>query len=62
VAQTKEQSYRNSHPTNQFLPLAMEIFGCLHKKVDVFLHNCANAIWSFKGQKNLPLSILVTFL
>jgi hypothetical protein len=47
--QAKEMSYRNQHPTNQFLPLAIEIFGCLHKHADVFLPNCTNAIWSLKG-------------
>jgi len=48
-------------PTNQFLPLAIEVFGCLHKHVNVFLHNCANAIWSLKGTKGLHLFTLVTF-
>jgi hypothetical protein len=28
----------------------------------VFLHNCANAIWSLKGLEDLPLFVLVTFL
>jgi hypothetical protein len=40
----------------------MEGFGCLHKQVDVFLHNCANAIWSLKRLKCPPLFVLVTFL
>jgi len=44
VIQTKEKNYRNWHPTNQLLPLAIEVFGCLHKDVDVFLHDYANAI------------------
>jgi hypothetical protein len=44
AVQTKEKNYRNRHPINQFLPLAIEVFGCLHKLVDVFLHDCANAI------------------
>jgi hypothetical protein len=30
--------------------------------VDVFLHICANAIWSLKGLKGPLLSILVIFL
>ncbi len=30
--------------------------------MNVFLHNCANAIWNLKGPKSLPLYILVTFL
>jgi hypothetical protein len=62
AAQAKEKNYRELHPTNQFLPLAIKIFSCLHKHVDAFLHDCANAIWSLKGPKGPPLSILVTFL
>jgi hypothetical protein len=34
----------------------------MHKQVNVFLHNCANAIWSFKGLEGPPLFILVIFL
>jgi len=55
-------SYRNQHPINQFLPLAIEVFGCLHKHVNVFLHDCVNANWSLKGPKGFHLSTLVTFL
>jgi hypothetical protein len=51
VTQAKERSYCNQHPTNQFIPLVIEIFGCLHKHVNVFLHDCANAIWSLKGTR-----------
>jgi hypothetical protein len=39
VVQNKQESYVNRDPTNQFLPLAIEVFGCLHKHVDMFLHN-----------------------
>jgi hypothetical protein len=60
VAQAKERNYHNRHPSDQFLSLAIEVFGCLHKHVDVFLHNCANAIWSLKGTEGLYLSTLVT--
>ncbi len=62
ATQAKERGYHNWHPTNPFLPLAIEVFGCLHKQINVFLHNCANAIWSFKRFESLPLSILVIFL
>jgi hypothetical protein len=62
VTQDMERSYRNQHLTNQFLLLAIEIFGCLHKHVDMFLHDCANAIWSLKGLGGLHLSTLVIFL
>jgi len=49
VVQAKEQIYHNQHLVNQFLPLSVELFVCFYKQVDVFLHNCANAIWSLKG-------------
>jgi len=62
VAQAKERSFCNWHPTNQFLPLAIELFGCLHKHANVFLHDCANAIWNLKRPEGLHLSTLVTFL
>jgi len=62
ATQANERSYCNWHPTNQFLPLALEICGCLHKHVDVFLHDYANANWSLKGTKCFHLSTLITFL
>jgi hypothetical protein len=51
-----------THTSLIFLLLAIEVFGCLHKHADVFLHNCANAIWSLKGLEGLHLSTLVIFL
>jgi hypothetical protein len=48
-------------PLIKILPLAIEVFGCLHKHADVFLHDCANAIWSFKGTEGPHFSTLVTF-
>jgi hypothetical protein len=62
AAQAKEKNYRNWHPINQFLPLAIEVFGYLHKHVGVFLHDYANAVWSLKGSEGPHLSTLVTFL
>jgi hypothetical protein len=62
AAQAKEKSYCNQHPTDQLFPLTIELFGCLHKHVDAFLHNFANAIWSLKGTRGLHLSTLVIFL
>ncbi len=62
MTQAKEQNYRDQHLVNQFLPLTVEVFGCLYNHVDVFLHNCANAIWILKGLKALPsFFVLVTF-
>jgi hypothetical protein len=40
----------------------VEIFGCLHKQVDVFLHNYANAIWILKALEGPFISVLVIFL
>jgi hypothetical protein len=62
VTQAKEKNYHNRHPIDQFLPLAIEVFGCLHKHADVFLHNHANVIWNLKGTKSPHLFTLVTFL
>jgi hypothetical protein len=60
--QAKETSYCDQHPTNQFLPLAIEVFGCPHKQANVFLHNYANAIWSLKRPQGPHLYVLITFL
>jgi hypothetical protein len=61
VAQAKEKNYHNQHPIDQFFPLTIEVFGSLHKHVDVFLHNYANVIWSLKGIEGPYLSTLVDF-
>jgi hypothetical protein len=61
ATQAKEKSYRNWHPIDQFRLLIIEIFGCLHKHVDVFLHHYANAIWSLKVTKSPHISTLVIF-
>jgi hypothetical protein len=61
VAQTKKQCYCDWHLVDQFLLLAVDVFECLHKYANVFLHKCANAIWSLKGLEGLVLSILVSF-
>jgi hypothetical protein len=62
VVQAKEKSYHDQHPSDQFLPLIIEVFGCLHKQAYVFLHYLANAIWSFKRPKGPPIFVFVTFL
>jgi hypothetical protein len=60
VAQEKIKNYQN--PTDEFLPLTIEVFGCLHKQVDAFLHDCANVMWNFKMPKGPPLYVLINFL
>jgi hypothetical protein len=62
ATQVIEWNYCDWHPTNQFFPLVVEVFGCLHKQADMFLHNCANAIWSFKWPEGLHFYVLVTFI
>jgi len=57
----KKKNYHNQYSIDQFLPLTIEIFGCLHKYADVFLHNCANVIWNLKGPRGPHLSTLVIF-
>jgi hypothetical protein len=37
VVQAKEKNYCNQHPTDQFLPIVIEVFSCLHKYANVFL-------------------------
>ncbi len=48
-------------PTYHFLLFVIEVFGCLDKQTNVLLHDCANAVWNFKGLEGLPLFVLVTF-
>jgi hypothetical protein len=36
VAQAKKMNYHDWHPIDQFVPLTIEVFGCLHKQADVF--------------------------
>jgi hypothetical protein len=61
VTQAKEMNFHNRHPIDQIFHLAIEVFGCLHKHAYVFLHDCANAIWSLKRSEGLYLFVLVTF-
>ncbi len=37
VIQVEEKGYHDQHPIDQFLPLTIKIFECLHKQVYVFL-------------------------
>jgi hypothetical protein len=61
VAQAKKRSYHHWHPTNHFLLLAIEVFRCLDKQIDVFLHDCANVMSNFKGTKSLSPFFFVIF-
>jgi len=61
VVQAKEKNYRDRHPIDQFLLLAIEVFGCLHKQVDMFLHS-VNTMWNLKRLEGPHLFILVIFI
>jgi hypothetical protein len=39
ATQAKERNYHDQHPINQFFPLAIEVFKCLHKEGYVLLHD-----------------------
>jgi hypothetical protein len=49
ATRSKKRSYHNRHLIDKLVPLAIEVFGCLNKHIDVFLHVYANAIWNLKG-------------
>jgi hypothetical protein len=42
--------------SRQRIELSQLTFECLHKYANVFLHNCANVIWSLKRSKGRTLS------
>jgi hypothetical protein len=54
IAQTKKRSYLDWHLTYHLIYLTIEVFRSLNKQVDMFLHDCTNAMWNFKGPKGPP--------
>jgi hypothetical protein len=56
-----KKNYCNQRPIDQFLHVVIEIFGCLHKQVDV-LHDFTNVIWNLRELKGNHLFVLVIFL
>jgi hypothetical protein len=42
AVQAKERNYHDQHPIDQFLLSIIEVFRCLDKHVNVFLHDCVN--------------------
>ncbi len=61
VAQVKEGLYHDYYLTDVFLPIAIEVFGCLHQHVDNFFHQCVNMTWIAKDIGGLPLLVLFPF-
>jgi hypothetical protein len=51
TTQAKEKNYFDQHPTNQFLPLTIEVFGCLNKHVDIYLHVMPMPCGTSKSQR-----------
>jgi hypothetical protein len=62
VVEAKEQNYHDWHLIDQFVLLVVEVFGCLHKHLNVFLYDHAKAIWSLRGPKGLHFFVLLTFI
>jgi len=62
VAQPKFVSYYNRHFKNDFIPLTIEIFGCLHQHVDNFFHRYGNMAWLAKGLVVLLFQLYVHFI
>ncbi len=62
ATQVKDGLYHDRFPMDMFFPLAVEVFGCLHQKANIFLNQCANMAWGTKGIGSPPLSILRTFI
>jgi hypothetical protein len=61
VLQVKEKLYRNRYLMDVFLPLPIEIFGCLHQQSENILYQCANMVWSTKDTTCPPLLVLCSF-
>jgi hypothetical protein len=61
IAQAKKRSYCNQHPIGHFFHLTIEVFECLDKQVDVFIHDCPNVMWNFKEPRGFLFFVLVFF-
>jgi hypothetical protein len=62
LTHAKVVSCCNRHPKNDFIPLVIEIFGCLHQHVNDFFHHCANMAWSTKGLVVFLFQLYVHFI
>jgi hypothetical protein len=61
ATRAKVLSYHDQHLEDDFILLAIEIFGCLHHQVDDFFHQCVNITWLAKGFEGPSLLILRSF-
>jgi hypothetical protein len=61
TTQAMIMSYYNQHLKDDFIPLIIEIFICLHQQVNNFFHRFANMAWSMKGFRSFPLVIICSF-
>jgi hypothetical protein len=52
----KKQSFQDYHLGNEFHPLTIKSFSCLHKQINDVLHPCANnGAWDMKSLIGLSL-------
>jgi hypothetical protein len=59
VVQDKTQSYIEQVPRDDFIPLAIETYGCLHPRFDSFLTSCVHAYMAHHQQTSLVPSMLI---
>jgi hypothetical protein len=57
----KVVSYHDRYLEDDFILLAIKIFGCLHQQVNDFFHQCVNIAWLEKGFGGPSLLILNSF-
>ncbi len=60
VTQDKTQSYTERMPRDDFIPLAIETYGCLHPRFDSFLIICVHAYVACHQQTSLIPSMLIS--
>ncbi|KAL3682484.1 hypothetical protein R1sor_000506 [Riccia sorocarpa] len=60
AAQAKVRDYADRDPSDDFIPLALETYGCLHPRFDAFIVQCAHDMLSRSSHIPLPPSLLIT--
>jgi hypothetical protein len=61
IAQDKAQSYIEWAPRNDFIPLAIETYGCFHPHFDSFLSSCVHANITCHQQTSLVPSMFIYY-
>ncbi len=60
VAQDKAQSYTKQVSKNDFIPFAIETYGCLHPCFDSFVTSCIHAYTIRHQQTSLVPSMFIS--